>query len=105
MMKYIKNLYFDSSLDELKVNEIIVGLECGEYPSYYYLVAFIENENFLEILSYRALKVEVQLGNKPIIVGISKNEKSAKDLLLLIMEEKLNIHKRIDKDDLIGDLR
>ncbi len=104
-MKFIKNLYFDTSLDEIKLNEIMVALDCGEYPSYYYLVVFKDSENFLEILSYRALKVEVELGKKPIIVGVAKSEKAARDLLVLIMEEKLNIHKRIDKADLIGDLR
>ncbi len=103
-MKYIKNLYFDRGLDAEKINEIMVGLDCGEYPPYYYLASFREHKTYLEILSYKSLKVEVRFGNKPVIVGIAKTERAAKKLLFMIVEEQLNRNKRLDKEDLIGGL-
>ncbi len=100
-MKYIKNIYFDNSLNYEKANSIINELRKGEYPKKFYIVAFDEYQNYLEIFSANGLEKEIKKGRDVILVGISKNREKAKELVSLIVAEQLSLHGKIDKKDLI----
>ncbi len=104
-MKFIKNIYFDKSLDNLKTKNIISDLKKGEYPRKFYIITFEGTENYLEIYSASGLRKELKNGKEVVLVGIAKSRESSKDLVSLIVAEQLSINGRIDKMDLIRGAR
>ncbi len=104
-MKCIKNVYFDSSLNNEKVDKILEDLKDGEHPKKFYIITFDKADNYLEIYSANGLEKEIKNGKDVVLVGIAKNRESSKELCSLIVAEQLSLNGRIDKEDLIKGAR
>ncbi len=97
-MKFYKNI-FSKDIDHRKLVDLMDKLKKGEYPNYTYIISADNSNNYAEIVSKRELKRLVDREKSVLVIGIAKNLKAAKQLLIIIVEEMLNIYERLSKDD------